>query len=414
MAASIRIIIRNPNELRNYQNFLNFYTTKGKNPKTTKLLEKITNLQVAGAIPLGKVSKGRKASNPTFQVEGAKLLEGLQSVLGSRFGQSSIEARAAKAVNPNKEINSIEAKTPISSSVVSGLRTRFEETAGTPEQREAPIDVTKILRDNKEKVTNSVLFKAISSDANMKALFWENSRVLNISSTFSEGGKKARTSFTHIAFSKNEFIAPPFITSLDPINNRIKTSLNATYTKALIKGINRIVPTYIDKVNKEFNEGILKISRGVKPKQTIGYNASISISFKTQGNRIPMSSAIIKKSPSAFNKERQVATSKGQFVSKSQLNAIIGRHIQRSMRKGGGPPRKPILTYRTGQFANDTEVIFLDHKNKVIRYFFDHKYLHNEPRNYIVSDLVEDSIRAAMAQSMGIVRASTYKISYSG
>lgn len=187
------------------------------------------------------------------------------------------------------------------------------------------------------------------------------------------------------------FKVPPFFARYSRTENEITVSLSDAFERDLINEIKQVTDITADKgfdnlskILKNFTKTkiSLKTAQGVK---------EFAVTVPTGGS-IPMARARIRRTKQTKADRKQI----GRFISKEQLSVLVRQRVTNKMPKGprrGPPLSDQVLTFRTGRFAKSVNVVSLNYKSSIIRYFYDPIYRVHEETTRDPRELIETSIR---------------------
>ena len=187
------------------------------------------------------------------------------------------------------------------------------------------------------------------------------------------------------------FKVPPFFARYSRTENEITVSLSDAFERDLINEIKQVTDITADKgfdnlskILKNFTKTkiSLKTAQGVK---------EFAVTVPTGGS-IPMARARITRTKQTKADRKQI----GRFISKEQLSVLVRQRVTNKMPKGprrGPPLSDQVLTFRTGRFAKSVNVVSLNYKSSIIRYFYDPIYRVHEETTRDPRELIETSIR---------------------
>ena len=363
------------------------FKTKTSDPEVLKAYEKILKdprnsspnaKQVQDAIEIafgkifgGKPRLGSDRLKPDLKLSENSFTRAVSSVLGSKVEQSELKFKRGQSKKPKPtEIGKIKLTEEIKQSAL-----------GQVSANELDDKSIASLNVNRGKE----LLEAIKKTSDGPE-FYNKSKFLQISKMVD-----GKVETLNIITPASLFKVPPFIARYSRTEDSITLSLSDAFERNLINEIKQVTTITADKgienLTKLFKDFTrtrtsLKTAQGVK---------EFSIAIPTGGS-IPMARARIRRTKQTKADRKQI----GRFISKEQLSVLVRQRVTNKMPKGprrGPPLSDEVLTFRTGRFARSVNVVSLNYKSSIIRYFYDPIYRVHEETTRDPRELIETSIR---------------------
>jgi hypothetical protein len=363
------------------------FKTKTSDPEVLKAYQKILKdprnsspraKQVQDAIEMafGKIFGGRprlgsERLKPDLMLSDNSFTKAVSSVLGSKVEESELKFKRGQSKKRKPtEIGKIKLTDEIKQSALGQVSAKELDDKSI-----ADLNVNR----GKE------LLEAIKKTSDGPE-FYNKSKFLQISKMVD-----GKVETLNIITPASLFKVPPFIARYSRTEDSITLSLSDAFERDLINEIKQVTDITADKgienltkLFKDFTKTrtSLKTAQGVK---------EFAVTVPTGGS-IPMGRARIRRTKQAKTNRKEI----GRFISKEQLSVLVRQRVTNKMPKGprrGPPLSDQVLTFRTGRFAKSVNVVSLNYKSSIIRYFYDPIYRVHEETTRDPRELIETSIR---------------------
>ena len=403
---AFKTVITNPRLVKAYSEYVNSYADKSTmGRRRTARLQTIMENRL-GKFQGMKPTGHNKARIPDYIITDTDLVDAFSGMLkGGEVG--NVAEAKLKANSKSKTTIGQVAGRELSRAVTKNLRRSVEEETSLDD---APINVTKFLRDNASKLNSANgkrIFNALKG-THLEAEFYNKSKILQI---FAQ--TEAGISVSNFVFPKSAFKNPPFGAAIRQNKKNSGLSLFIYLNSAIEKNLLRIlssddIPTIVmEDTTKEFQKGIKKLGKqkftNIKSTTTLRDTGTFVFNYKIAvptGGSIPMSTGNIKKG----RRKQSKAIGPQKIISRAAFQASVQRSVRARMPTGpvGGPPlSSEVLTWRTGIFQRSVQIRSLNHRKRLVTYLYNPIYGVHEATDRDPRELIENSIRSIVRQRFG-------------